>query len=195
MPINYNNWFYEYHKYLKGTKDGNQDYNDTKWVYIGRRYQKLVDLHSDILYNQPYVVLGNNYAFERLIELLNNSNYTFSDVNDALLKTYRVNLRNAMSRMLVNTHHVIYACKSTDKKVYTDPKTHKFVIEVPFDQMHFGERDEFIRQKIEKMHQTSTDLYIPIEEFHTSEISNLLGFTIICTTNGYISNDCDVALS
>ena len=196
MPINYNRWFYDYHKYLKGTKDGNQEYNDTKWVHIGKRYQKLIDLHSDILYNQPYMVLGNQYAFERLLELLNNSNYTFSDVNDALLKTYRMNLRNAMSRMLVNTHHVIYSCKSTErKKVYTDVKTRKYVIEVPFDQMHFGERDEFIRRRIEKMHQTSTDLYIPIEDFHKSEISDILGFTIICTTNGYISNDCDIALS
>ena len=159
MPINYNTWFYEYHKYLKGTKPGNDEYNDTKWVELGKRYQTLIDIGSRILINQPYGVIGNHYAFERLIELLGRSNYTFGDINEALLETYNVNLRNAMSRMLTNTHNVMYACKSSDKsKVYTDSYTHKFVIEVPFDQMHFGERDEFIRQKLQKMHQTSTDL-------------------------------------
>ena len=195
MPINYNTWFYDYHKYLKGTKPGNDEYNDTKWVYLGNRYQKLIELGSDIIHNQPYGVVGNKYAFDRLMELLGNSNYAFSDVNDALIDTYKVNLRNAMSRMLVNTHNVLYACKSTDKRVYTDPSTHKYVIEVPFDQMHFGERDEFIRQKIEKMHETYTDLYLSRDEFYKSDISDLLEFTIICTTNGYISNDFDIALS
>lgn len=196
MHINYNRWFYDYHKYLKGTRNGNTTFNDTKWKYIGERYQTLIDLSSHILHDQPYNVIGNDYAFNRLLELLNNSNYTFEDVNESLIKAYKFNLRNAMSRMVTNTHNVLFECKNTDAKyVYVDKISQKYIVEVPFMQMHFGERDEFIRQKIQMMHQTSTDYYVPMKDFYDTEVSKILGFTILCTVNGYISNDCEIAMS
>ena len=196
MRINYNDWFYDYHRYLKGTKDGNTSYNDTNWVDIGKRYQTLIDTNSHLLREQPYAVVGNNLAFDKLLDLLERSNYTFDDINDAFIKTYEHTLRGAMSRMLVNTHNVLIHYKNTDHEhVYVDKLTQCYVIEVPFAQMHFGERDEFIRQKLSKMHSTENDLYLSLDEFMTDEVVDILGFTIICTANGYICNDCYVAMS
>ena len=196
MGINYNNWFYEFHQYLQGTRDGNTTYNDTNWVDIGKLYQSLIDTHSDLLSNQPYGVVGNDMAFDRLVDLLERSNYSFDDIDRALIDTYEHTLRGSMSQMVVNTHNVLVHYHSTDKEhVYCDRLSHYYVIEVPFAQMHFGERDEFIRQKIEKMHATDVDNYMDLDEFFTDEIVNILDFTIICTANGFICNDCKVAMS
>ena len=64
-----------------------------------------------------------------------------------------MNLKNAMSGMMVNTHAVLFNCKNTDTRyVHYDSNSNYYIIDVPFDQMHFGERDEFIRQYLHKMH-------------------------------------------
>ena len=46
MIMNYNKWFFNQHQYLKNTRDGNQGFNDTKWVNINKRYKTLVDMES-----------------------------------------------------------------------------------------------------------------------------------------------------
>ena len=196
MNINYDDWFYQFHQYLEGIRDGNVSYTDTNWADIGKRYQSLIDTHSTLLNEQPYAVVGNDIAFDKLLDLLEKSNYTYQDVDDALIATYKQTLRGSMSQMLVNTHNVIVQYKSNDKEhVYVDRLTQHYVIEVPFAQMHFGERDEMIRQRIEKLHATDTDLYVSLHEIANSKIGSILDFSMICTANGFICNDCYVAFS
>ena len=81
-----------------------------------------------------------------------------------------------------------------DSNVSVDKFTHYYIIDAPFNQMHFGDRDEFIRKQLTKMHNVARGNYVPIEDFLSKEISDILGFTILCTVNGFICNDCMIAM-
>lgn len=195
MIMNYNKWFFNQHQYLKNTRDGNQGFNDTKWVNINKRYKTLVDMESSLLIEQPLLIHGNNTGFDKLIDLLGRSNYTFEDLDESMKDTYRVSLQNAMSRNLVNTHAVMFHCNNmTKSNVTSENFTHYRIIDAPFNQLHFGHRDEFIRQKLHEMHNTESGYYIDISRFNSLPISEILGFSIICTVNGYFCNDCKVAV-
>ena len=195
MIINYNKWFYDQHRYLTGSRNNVEGHVDTKWIDFNKRYQNLINAHSTLMRNQPFMVYGNKYGFDELIDLLAKSNYTFSDIDDALSDTYRMSLQNAMSRNVVNTHAVIFHCNNMTKGNATSESfTHYRIIDVPFDQMHFGPRDEFIRQKLHEMHTKSGGKYVDIFSFNTSPIGKILDFSIVCSVNGRISNDCFVAI-
>lgn len=192
--MNYNNWFYNQHKYLSGSRDKKTSFNDTKWVNMNKRYKTLVGMGSELLSQQPFVVMGNNNGFDKLLDLMARSNYTFEDINESLIDTYRVSLQNAMSRNLINTHAVVARYTNLDDNVTADRFTHYWIIDVPFEQFHFGERDEFIRQKLHDMHTNENNKYMDMTRFMSNEISKILGFTIICSVNGYFCNDCKVAI-
>ena len=194
-PINYNDWFYKYHRYVTGTRDGLISYNDTKWKNINDRLLPLVQSESTLIGQQPFAVVGNNYGFDKLLNLMQDSNYTFNDINDALVDAYRYNYKNAMSRMVVNTHAVICSVTNKDKKnIRYDARSNYYIIDVPYDQMHFGERDEFIRQKLQDMHVKSTNVWIHITDMVNNPIyKEILEFSILITMNGLICNDCMVA--
>ena len=196
MKINYNSWFYKTHKYLTSlNKDGIINYNDTKWVPMNDRYKRLIELESELSNEQPFGIVGNKRGFDKLISLLEESNYSFEDINDSLIETYKNSLTNAMSKMVVNTHAVMFKCSNNDRRYVSNDKfSHYYIVEAPFNQLHFGDRDEFIRQQIDKMHTTENDKYIPITDFNQGPYVKLLGFTILCTVNGFICNDCQVAL-
>lgn len=196
MIMNYNDWFHKYHQYLTGKRDGVETFNDTKWKYINDRYQKLIDLNSQLISKQPYGVVGNYTGFQQLTSLMEQSNYTFEDLNESLIETYRMSLQNAMSRMLVNTHAVIASYWNYDEKhVFHDNSNSRYyIIDVPFDQMHFGDRDRFIRDKLHQMYETESKHYIPADEFLSDQISKTIGFTILCTTNGFLSDDWAVGV-
>lgn len=196
MKMPFHKWFYRTHAYLQNSgKDGFVDYNDTKHVPMSDRFNKLVELESDLFGEQPYGVIANRRGFNKLIDLLESSNYTFDDINDSLIDAYKHSLTNAMSRMLVNTHAVMFKCKNTDKRyVASDKFSRYYIIDAPFNQLHFGDRDEFIRQQLRKMHTEANDQYIPLTDFITSPYTDLLGFTIMCCVNGKICNDCMVAI-
>lgn len=193
--INYNDWFYKYHAYISGTRDGLIGYNDNKWKTINDRLLPLINSGSDLISDQPFMVVGNNYGFDRLLNMMQDSNYTYDDVDNALIETYKFNYKNAMSRMLVNTHAVICTFSNRDKEHVTyDSVSKYYVVDVPYDQMHFGERDEFIRQRLQKMHVKSTNVWIDIKDLNTIPIySEILEFGIMITMNGLICNDCKVA--
>ena len=194
MIMNYNKWFYDQHKYRTGSRNNVEGYVDTKWYTINERFKNLVDVHSQLITEQPFMVYGNKYGFDELIDLMSRSNYTFEDLDAALSDTYRVSLQNAMSRNVVNTHAVIFHCNNLSKdNVTSESFSHYRIIDVPFYQMHFGGRDEFIRQKIHDMHTTENDKYIRIENFNVL-YGKILDFSLICAVNGYISNDCYVAI-
>ena len=195
QPINYEDWFYKYHKYIKGNRDGLITYNDTKWKTINDRILPLVEAQSSLIEDQPFAVVGNSYGIDKLMNLMQDSNYTFDDINDALVETYKFNYKNAMSRMLVNTHAVICSFSNRDNKnVSYDSASNYYIIDVPYDQMHFGERDEFIRQRLHDMHVKSTNKWIHIKDLNSIPIyKNLLDFSILISMNGLICNDCMVA--
>ena len=195
MNINYDQSFYDQHHYLKGMRNDVVSTNDTKWGNFVKRYQTLLDIKSNLLNEQPFSVIGNNRGFDDLLNLMMKSNYTFEDLNESLIDTYRVSLQNSISRNAVNTHSVMFKCNNLDKEHVTSDKfTHYYIIDTPFAQLHFGDRDEFIRQKLSQMHNTSSNQYIDISEFSNSEISSILNFTILCTVNGFICNDYKVAV-
>lgn len=192
--INYNTWFYDYHKYLQGIRDNKKSFNDTKWISIRDRIKKLEEINSDILTNQPYQVVGNKHGIDKLISLIQTSGYTFDDIDDSLIDTYKMNLKNAMSGMMVNTHAVLFNCKNTDTRyVHYDSNSNYYIIDVPFDQMHFGERDEFIRQYLHKMHIKESDYFMPLSELSNGKFLSVLGFSIMISLDGYICNDCRIA--
>ena len=83
LKINYNSWFYQFHQYLTGSRDGKVTYNDTNWVDINKRLQRLIDVDSSLLSEQPYSVVGNEYGVERLLSLMEQSGYTFDDIHDS----------------------------------------------------------------------------------------------------------------
>ena len=190
-PINYNDWFYKYHHYVKGNRNGLITYNDTKWKNINDRLLPLFESQSSLIDNQPFAVVGNNVGIDKLLNLMQDSNYTFGDVNDALVETYKMNYQNAMSRMVVNTHAVICSFTNKDSKnVHYDSLSNYYIIDVPFDQMHFGERDEFIRQRLQQMHVKSTNVWVHINDLNNiSWYKEILEFSIMITMNGLICND------
>lgn len=196
MKPNYNRWFYKSHEYLTNSGiNGVVDYNDTKTINVGDRYKKLEDLSSELFNQQPYGIISNKRGFNKLLDLMEKSNYDFSDIDNALVETYRKSLTNSMSRMLVNTSAIMFKCWNTDKRyVSSDRFSRYYVVEAPFDQLHFGDRDEFIRQQLDKMHTNGNDKFIPLTEFVKSPYTDLLGFTLMCCVNGRISNDCLVAI-
>ena len=195
LKMNYNAWFYNQYKYRTSKRNGIESFTDTKWVDIHNRFRKLQDMHSDLLREQPSLVQGNNKGFDMLLDLMARSNYTFEDLDASMVETFRTSLQNAMGYNLVNTHAVMFHTNNRDTKNVTAEKfTHYKIIDAPFNQLHFGHRDEFIRQKIHEMHITENDYYIDIDKFNTSTISDVLDFCILCTVNGYISNDCKVAI-
>lgn len=192
--MNYNDSFYDQHRYLTGKRNENISYNDTKWVNINERYNRLRETNSTLLNEQPFNVISNDKGFDKLLDLMSKSNYTFDDIDSSLIDTYRVSLKNAMSRNLVNTRSVMYKCNNMDMNVSVDKFTHYYIIDAPFNQMHFGDRDEFIRKQLTKMHNVARGNYVPFEDFLSKEISDILGFTILCTVNGFICNDCMIAM-
>lgn len=196
MRMKYNEWFYRTHAYLQNAgRNGLIDYNDTKWVNMNDRYRRLAELNSHLFAEQPFGVISNHRGFNKLIDLMEESNYTFEDINDSLIDTYNKSLTNAMSRMLVNTHAVMFKGWNTNNKhIVSDRLSRYYIIDIPFNQLHFGDRDEFIRQQLSKMHTTFNEKYIPLNEFATSPYTDLLGFTLLCSVNGKFSNDCHVAI-
>ena len=190
-PINYNDWFYKYHHYVKGNRNGLITYNDTKWKNINDRLLPLFESQSSLIDEQPFAVVGNNVGIDKLLNLMQDSNYTFGDVNDALVETYKMNYQNAMSRMVVNTHAVICSFTNKDSKnVRYDSLSNYYIIDVPFDQMHFGERDEFIRQRLQQMHVKSTNVWVHINDLNNIPwYKEILEFSIMITMNGLICND------
>lgn len=196
MKMPFHEWFYRTHAYLQNAgKDGFVDYNDTKQVPMSDRFNRLVELESRLFAEQPYGVIANRRGFNKLIDLMETSNYTFENINESLIDTYQHSLTNAMSRMLTNTHAVMFKCKNTDKRyVASDRLSGYYIVDAPFNQLHFGDRDEFIRQQLQKMHTEENDLYIPLTDFITSPYTDLLGFTLMICVNGKICNDCMVAI-
>lgn len=195
MRINYNTWFYKQHHYTQGTRDGVTSYNDTKWNNIAERMKTLTELQSRLITEQPFGVVSNYTGFDKLISLMDRSDYTFHDINDALIDTYNMSLKNAMSGMVVNTHAVISRCKNTDASVKNDPVNAKYyIVDVPYQQLHFGDRDEMIRQNLQKMFATAWNNYVDMETFYSDEIASVLGFGILCTGNGLICNDWLIAI-
>lgn len=193
--MNYGAWFYNQHRYRKNSRGTIESFNDTKWATINERISKLVKMDSSLLVDQPFMVNGNQMAFRKLIDLMGRSNYTFDDLDDALKETYRMSLQNTMSRNLVNTHAVMFHGSNVkDSNVAAESFTHYKIIEAPYDQLHFGARDEFIRQKLQEMHTTQNKYFVPISKFNSSEFVKILDFSIMCTVNGYFCNDCLIAM-
>lgn len=195
MRINYNSWFYQQHRYLQGSNEGYTSYNDTKWNNINERMRTLIDLQSQLNSEQPYSVVANYAGMNRLVGLLDKTDYTFQDVDESLVATYKRSLKNAMSSMLVNTHAVIATGKSTDKNIKRDPRnTNYYVIDVLFQQLHFGERDEVIRQQLQNMFARARNNYLSCSDFLSNDLVKLMGFALVCTCNGLICHDWMVAL-
>ena len=190
MKINYNEWFYKFHQYLMGNRDGLDTYNDTNWRNVQERLQRLINIDSDILAQQPYQVVGNTYGFEQMLTLMNASGYTFEDINESLINTYEHSVRQSMSRMLVNTRAIVYHTK-TMTKLYSKGKY--YVVDIPFDQLRFGgERDEFIRQKFHDVHHTDDDNCLSLDEFTLSEYTKILKCAFIVSLNGMIWHDVKI---
>ena len=193
--MNFNNWFYSSHKYRTSKRNGEESFTDTKSYNINERFKRLVEMESELIAEQPDIVVGNNKGFDMLLDLMGRSNYTFEDLDKSLSETYRVSLQNAMSRNMVNTHAVIFNTNINDKNAVTGESfTNYKIIDAPFNQLHFGHRDEFIRQRIHEMHITENNKYLKISEFNNSRIADVLDFCIICSVNGFISNDAFVAI-
>lgn len=194
MKANYNRWFYEYNKYL-AQQSNDPEFNDTRHVDIVNRLKPLMDINSSLLNEQPFGVVSNNNGLYHLVDLLSKSSYTFEDIDQSLIETYKTTLQASMSNMLVNTHAIMFSCKNTNKRyVSYDKLTRTYILDIPFIQLHFGDRDEFIRQKIEKMHTRAKDNYVSLQSFVSNDIESLLGFSILCTVNGYICNECEIAI-
>jgi len=197
MKMNYNAWFYAFHNYLTGNRDGIIGYNDTSVADIGDRYRQLIEMkqhendpENSLFTKQPYGMLGNTTGFAQLLSLLSQSSYSFEDIDDALKKTYDQSLRRAMGKMMVNTHAVIFhATNINDKHIHNETLTSYFNVDIPYDQLHFGERDEFIRQKLHKMHDSVNERFIHVSEFTNSPFMKILGCTFMMTINGMICNE------
>ena len=195
MKANYNEWFYKYNQYI-ATKDHSviKDYNDTSWVNIMTRIKQLESVGSSLV-TQPLGVAGTERGFSHLLDLMVKSNYSFNDIDDSLMEAYKKTLQASMSNMMVNSHAVILSCKSNDKRyVSYDQQSRYHIITVPYAQMHFGDRDEFIRQKLPLIHTKANRHFIPLQEFVSKEIDQILGFSLMVSVNGYICNDCMFAM-
>ena len=190
MKINYNSWFYQFHQYLTGSRDGKVTYNDTNWVDINKRLQRLIDVDSSLLSEQPYSVVGNEYGVERLLSLMEQSGYTFDDIHESLIDTYNQTIRQSMSRQMVNTRAIIYHQKNLSTS-YSKGKY--YIVDIPFDQLRFGgERDEFIRQKFQDIHDVGNKRFLDLDEFSTSSYTKILNCAFIISINGYICNDVKI---
>lgn len=182
--INYNNWFYESHKY----RENDKTFNDTKWATFKEQQSKLIDSS-----NQPFGIVGNENGLNRLIDLMNQSNYTFDDIHESLINTYNQSLQNAMSRSVVNSGLIVFSGGTNDSHVTSEPSSHYYIIDVPYDLINFGDRDAFIRNKLQLMHHTDYKNYVDYETFVSSDITKYLDFTFICCSNGFINNNCQIA--
>lgn len=192
MIKNYKKWFYNQYKYITGNRDGNITFNDSKWIDIGTRYQN-IGLLSQAEY-QPYNVISNKYGFDKLVELLSNSNYSFQDIDKSLIATYNNALNYSMGQMLENSGLIVGKYRTYDETVANDINSAYYKFDIPYDLLRFGERDEFIRNRLQYMHTTSNDLYIPITEFVSNhEVHKFLNFSMMITANGLICNDAQVA--
>ena len=89
MKANYNTWFHKYNQYLTSTRGDRVDFKDTKWVDIPKRMKILNDLNAELLKDQPFGVVGNDTGFAYLIDLLTKSDYSFKDIDDSLIDTYK----------------------------------------------------------------------------------------------------------
>lgn len=195
MKANYNEWFHKYNQYIETKNRGNvKGYNDTSWIDIMKRI-KVLESAGNELYNQPLGVAGTERGFSHLLDLMAKSNYSFNDIDESLLKSYKHTLQASMSNMMVNSHAIVLHCTSEDKKyVSYDQMTRYYVVDVPFIQMHFGERDEFIRQKLQMMHTKSNGKFIDIQQFVSEDFDKILNFSLVVTVNGYFCNDCKIAI-
>lgn len=195
MKANYNEWFHKYNQYIETKNRGNvKGYNDTSWIDIMKRI-KVLESAGNELYNQPSGVAGTERGFSHLLDLMAKSNYSFNDIDESLLKSYKHTLQASMSNMMVNSHAIVLHCTSEDKKyVSYDQMTRYYIVDVPFIQMHFGERDEFIRQKLQMMHTKSNGKFIDIQQFVSEEFDKILNFSLVVTVNGYFCNDCKIAI-
>lgn len=182
--INYNNWFYESHKYRKNDKT----FNDTKWATFKEQQSKLMDST-----NQPFGIVGNENGLNRLIDLMSQSNYTFDDIHESLINTYNQSLQNAMSKSVVNSGLIVFSGGINDSHVTSEPSSHYYIIDIPYDLINFGDRDIFIRNKLQLMHHTNYDNYVDYEDFVSSDIMKYLDFTFICCSNGFINNNVKIA--
>ena len=181
--INYNKWFYDFHKYRKNDKT----FNDTKWATFKEQQSKLQDSS-----NQPFGIVGNENGLNRLIDLMSQSNYTFDDIHESLINTYRQSLQNAMSRSVVNSGLIVFNGGINDPHVKSEPSSHYYVIDVPYDLINFGDRDNFIRNKLQLMHHSDFDNYVDYEDFVSSDIMKYLDFSFVCCSNGFINNNIKV---
>ena len=114
--INYNKWFYDFHKYRKNDKT----FNDTKWATFKEQQSKLQDSS-----NQPFGIVGNENGLNRLIDLMSQSNYTFDDIHESLINTYRQSLQNAMSRSVVNSGLIVFNGGINDPHVKSEPSSQR----------------------------------------------------------------------
>ena len=181
--INYNKWFYDSHKYRKN----NKSFNDTKWATFKEQQSMLQDSS-----NQPFGIVGNENGLNRLIDLMSQSNYTFDDIHESLITTYRQSLQNAMSRAVVNSGLIVFSGGVNDPHVSSEPSSHYYIIDVPYDLINFGDRDSFIRNKLQLMHHSDYNNYVDYEDFVSSDIMKYLDFTFVCCSNGFINNNCKI---
>lgn len=191
MIKNYKKWFYDQHRYVKGSRNGKESFNDTKWLDINTRY-KNVELLSQASY-QKYNIIGNKFGFDKLVELMTMSNYSFQDMDKSMIETYNNSLNYSMGQMLENSGLII-----TKKTNYNDAVNERYsayyMFDIPYDILRFGERDEFIRNRLQYMHTTANNRYIPIVDFVTNhELHRFLNFSLMVTANGMICNDASVA--
>ena len=163
-------------------------FNDTKWATFKEQQSVLGDS-----LNQPFGIVGNENGMNRLINLMRQSNYTFDDIHDSLIKTYRQSLQNAMSRSVVNSGLIVFSGGVDDPHVTSEPSSHYYIIDIPYDLINFGDRDSFIRNKLELMHHSDYDNYVDYETFVSSDIRKYFDFSFICCTNGFINNNVKIA--
>jgi hypothetical protein len=143
--------------------------------------------------NQPFGIVGNENGLNRLIDLMGKSNYTFDDIHESLISTYNQSLQNAMSRSVVNSGLIVFSGGIDDSHVTSEASSHYYIIDIPYDLINFGDRDTFIRNKLQLMHHTNYDNYVDYEDFVSSDIMKYLDFTFICCSNGFINNNVKIA--
>ena len=193
MNINYNDWFYEYQQYLTGKRDNVETFNDTNWKTTHDQLKRLIDLDSSLIHQQPYTVVGNEFGFTQFLSMMENSGYTFEDINEALVETYQQSLRQSMSKMLVNTRAIIYHTDDMTK-MYSVGKY--YIINISFDQLRFGgERDEFIRQKFHSLNHSDDKTFLTLEEYTSSEYANILKCAFIVSLDGMIWHDVKIGFN
>ena len=115
MNMDFGPWFYNYYRYLKGNRDGKESFNSTRFIDTMERFQKVKDLFN----LQPYGIVGNTSGFEKLIDLMTRSNYTFEDMWLDLKNGYQIYYTYVRNRyVLFRTAKNCY----TQKLLSDDPK-------------------------------------------------------------------------